>query len=102
MLVLKMKQEDGKEEDASLRRPMYVHPDRRLTSAQVIEEARLREKLNGWTVAQLQKLCQINEQKKSGTKDILVSRCVDGIMRGALPRCPQVTLSTARVARAAR
>lgn len=66
--------------------------------------------LCSWTVAQLKKVLELNDQKRSGvkvtldllswlwpengvsgvsTQDELVTRCVDGALRGALPKCPQ-------------
>jgi len=51
--------------------------------------ADLRIRLNGKTVSELQTMLEINKQKKTGRKAELIERCIDGILNGAIPRCPK-------------
>merc|ERR1712154_494946 len=53
---------------------------------------KLKEKLNNRTVSELQTMLEINQQKKSGRKDELIDRCCDGILYGAIPKCPKCPL----------
>lgn len=46
----------------------------------------------------LKAMLQLNGQKKSGNKDELIERCVDGKLYGALPRCPECGGGILRVA----
>ena len=46
----------------------------------------------------LKVMLELNGQKKSGNKDELVERCVDGKLYGALPRCPECGSGILRVA----
>jgi len=56
------------------------------------EEKKLSDKVlavvEGLTVAQLKATLVANDQKCSGAKGVLIERVVDGIVFGALPRCP--------------
>lgn len=42
-----------------------------------------------WTIPELKELLDDNDQLKGGTKAVLVARCADGSLYGALPRCPR-------------
>ena len=50
--------------------------------------------LRSFTVHDLRKLLELNDAKRSGNKDELFVRCVDGKVRGALPKCPQCKLGS--------
>ena len=45
-------------------------------------------KHNSMNSAKLKSLCRWNRQIMSGTKDVLVERCTDGALHGAIPPCP--------------
>lgn len=44
--------------------------------------------INGTKVS-LQKLCQLNQMPKSASKETLVERVADGLVSGAIPKCPE-------------
>lgn len=92
LLVLKKKQEEedaeGEQTDRRPRKPLFVHPDRRLSAAQKAQETIDRQRLSKYTVSTLRSMLARNHQKKAGTKEELVNRSVDGMARGALPKCP--------------
>ena len=72
--------EEGFEESPAKRRKL---DEQKLES---IERA-LREKLSNHTVSELGHLLELNQQKKSGRKEELIERCVDGQLNGAIPHC---------------
>jgi len=94
LLVLKKKQEEDSAHFAqySMQCPiteaMYVSPLRKLTSSQLDLVKGETYRLSQLPTKLLQSMLTLNNQKKTGTKEELVNRCVDGILRGALPRCP--------------
>merc|ERR1712130_460436 len=49
-------------------------------------------KLGDRTVSELQSMLELNQQKKSGKKNELMQRVIDGIIHGAIPKCPQCPL----------
>jgi hypothetical protein len=58
--------------------------------ARVEEVAKKQEavgRFSATSVSALKDMLEANEQKKSGNKEELVERCVDGFMYGQLPRC---------------
>eukprot|EP00742_Colponemidia_sp_Colp-10_P013792 GILJ01015609.1.p1 GENE.GILJ01015609.1~~GILJ01015609.1.p1 ORF type:complete len:1033 (+),score=99.80 GILJ01015609.1:1-3099(+) len=55
-----------------------------------------REKLAHFTVPQLKAMLKLNDQVLGGTKDVLLDRVVDGMVNGALPRCPSCRLGHLR------
>ena len=42
----------------------------------------------GLSVAQLKDVLENNRQKRTGNKQELIDRCIDGELHGAIPRCP--------------
>mmetsp|Transcript_34310 Transcript_34310/g.66418 ORF Transcript_34310/g.66418 Transcript_34310/m.66418 type:complete len:212 (-) Transcript_34310:134-769(-) len=68
---------------------LYVPPHRRMNTRAKIKEAKLFEQFDQLTVDHLRSMLQRNGQSSSGLKRDLIEQCVDGAMRGALPRCPQ-------------
>lgn len=67
---------------------MYLTPERALTADQELEQKEWFGNLQKYSLKQLQDQLGLNGQKRTGSKDELVSRTLDGIMRGALPHCP--------------
>eukprot|EP00743_Colponemidia_sp_Colp-15_P009138 GILK01009970.1.p1 GENE.GILK01009970.1~~GILK01009970.1.p1 ORF type:complete len:1047 (+),score=116.75 GILK01009970.1:38-3142(+) len=55
-----------------------------------------REKLAHFTIPQLKAMLKLNDQVLGGTKDVLLDRVVDGMVNGALPRCPSCRLGHLR------
>jgi len=53
----------------------------------VIERRKVEEAYAALSGDKLKAMLELNAQKKSGTKDELIERCVDGKLYGALPRC---------------
>jgi len=92
LLVLKKKQEEetlqGKTSPDTLRKQLYVTANRRRTPEELAKEAKFRQKLQNYTVSRLRSVLVRNGQKKGGNKDELINRCTDGIIYGALPKCP--------------
>ncbi len=48
----------------------------------------IRAKLLGKTSSELKRFLEFNKQPKTGKKEDLVERCLDGFLYGALPKCP--------------
>ena len=53
------------------------------------KEAELFSKYSVMTIAELKRHLRANAQMLTGKKAELVDRCVDGELRGALPKCPK-------------
>eukprot|EP00483_Globobulimina_turgida_P005537 UN05547 len=48
----------------------------------------VKDRLLEKSVSELGTMCEINGQKKSGKKYEIIERVADGIINGAIPRCP--------------
>jgi len=64
----------------------------------VVERAKVEEAYSKLSNDKLKAMLELNGQKKSGNKEELVERCVDGRLFGALPRCPDCGGGVLRVA----
>jgi hypothetical protein len=53
------------------------------------DSTRQKYALKGWSADRLKKVLKGNHQRTDGTKSMLVARCVDMELNGALPHCPK-------------
>ena len=67
--------------------PLYVHPSHVLPAAVVATIPALRERFAFHRTDRLKHLLQLNGERQSGVKEELVERCVEGAVRGVLPKC---------------
>lgn len=100
LLVLRRKQEEEEkrklDKGESAMPPLErlkrsIHIFHRKSKTEIEREARLRQEYESKTSAQLSSLLSKNDLRKSGLKGELISRVVDGIMNGVLPKCPKCT-----------
>merc|ERR1712173_355920 len=68
---------------------METSPAKRQKLSLSERENALRMKLCGKTVSELQVMLEMNEQKKGGKKEEVLERVIDGIINGAIPKCPK-------------
>lgn len=57
--------------------------------SEVVDRSALELKYGQLSLPELKEMCERNAQLKGGTKPELLQRCIDGMLYGALPRCPE-------------
>ena len=67
--------------------PLYLHPSHMLSAGVVASMPALYEQFASMTVDRLRRLLHANAERQSGVKEELVERCVEGHVRGVLPKC---------------
>merc|ERR1719242_499871 len=83
---------EGNQKRKSSEISMDASPAKRIRLSMEERVNALERKLGDKTVSELQSMLELNQQKKSGKKNELMQRVVDGIIHGAIPKCPQCPL----------